>query len=201
MSAPAMKVSGLPLISTAALHGVVRARPASSASSNSATTAAENLFTGSPGTSIVTTATPSCTSTVSGVGVVMRRSTTIAKPSPPAAQTVMRPNCPPRRASSFASVVVMRAPVAPNGWPIAIEPPITFSCARSTSPTGCEKPARSAQSGDSNPCRLRQHLRGERLVHLDEIDVAAATSPARSSAIGAANTGACSSCSPGSTAA
>ena len=43
------------------------------------------------------------------------RSTTIAKPSPPAAQTVIRPNWPSRRASSFTSVVVTRAPVAPKG--------------------------------------------------------------------------------------
>ena len=65
----------------------------------------------------------------------------------------------------------MRAPVAPNGWPIAIEPPITLSLARSTSPTGCEKPARSAHSRDSKPRRFDKHLRRERLVHLDEIDV------------------------------
>ena len=43
------------------------------------------------------------------------RSMTIANPRPPAAQTVSSPNCPPRRPSSLQSVVVMRAPVAPNG--------------------------------------------------------------------------------------
>jgi hypothetical protein len=43
------------------------------------------------------------------------RSTTIEKPSPPAAQTVIRPNCPPRLRSSFRSVTVMRDPVAPKG--------------------------------------------------------------------------------------
>ena len=55
------------------------------------------------------------------------RSTTIAKPIPPAAQTVIKPNCPFRRRSSFRSVTVMRDPVAPNGWPIEIDPPMTFS--------------------------------------------------------------------------
>ena len=53
------------------------------------------------------------------------RSTTIANPIPPAAQTVMRPNCPSRLRSSLRSVTVIREPVAPNGCPIEIEPPIT----------------------------------------------------------------------------
>jgi hypothetical protein len=82
------------------------------------------------------------------------RSTTIAKPSPPAAQTVINPNCPFRRFSSFTSVVVMRAPVAPKGWPIAIDPPATFRIDRSTRPRGAPMPARSAHSLDSNPFRF-----------------------------------------------
>src|SRR6185436_7769238 len=82
------------------------------------------------------------------------RSTTIACPMPPAAQTVMSPNCPPRLASSFTSVMRMRPPVAPNGCPIEIEPPMTLSFSRSTSPTGFVNPARSAQARDSSPLRL-----------------------------------------------
>src|SRR6185437_8752820 len=70
------------------------------------------------------------------------RSSTIAKPRPPAAQTVIRPYCASRRPISFNSVVVMRAPVAPKGCPSAIDPPITFNRARSTSPTGSANPAR-----------------------------------------------------------
>ena len=37
---------------------------------------------------------------------------------------------------------------------------------------GSANPPRSAQSRDLNPCEVAQHLRGERLVHLDEIHVA-----------------------------
>src|SRR5687767_2285450 len=78
-------------------------------------------------------------------------SRTMANPMPPAAHTVMRPNWPPRRRSSLMSVIVMRAPVAPKGWPMAIEPPMTLRRARSTSPTGCRYPARCAHSRDSSP--------------------------------------------------
>ena len=40
---------------------------------------------------------------------------------PPAAQIDTSPYCTSRRAISFAMVVMMRPPVAPNGCPIAIE--------------------------------------------------------------------------------
>src|SRR2546429_7562905 len=55
-----------------------------------------------------------------------RRSSTMARPIPPCAQIDSRPNCTSRRAISFASVVTSRVPVAPNGWPMAMEPPITL---------------------------------------------------------------------------
>ena len=42
--------------------------------------------------------------------------------------------------SSLAMVVTMRAPVAPNGWPSAIEPPCTLSLSGSTSPTAVVAP-------------------------------------------------------------
>jgi hypothetical protein len=66
------------------------------------------------------------------------RSTIIACPIPPAAHTVIKPNSASRRASSLQSVVRMRPPVAPKGCPMEIEPPITLSLERSTSPTGFE---------------------------------------------------------------
>ena len=47
------------------------------------------------------------------------------------------------------------APVQPSGWPSAIAPPLTFS--------------RSGSIGSSR--RQAMHLRGERLVQLDEIDL------------------------------
>ena len=48
---------------------------------------------------------------------VYSRSTTMAKPMAPAAQTVISPNCCPRRFSSFSSVTVMRPPVRAEGVP------------------------------------------------------------------------------------
>src|ERR1700737_1222194 len=127
-------------------------------------------------------------------------STTIAKPLPPAEQTVIRPNCPLRRRNSFSNVVVMRAPVAPNGCPIAIEPPITLSFALSTSPTGCENPARSAHPFDSNPLRFDSTCAANASC-ISIRSMSFSESPARLSATGAASTGAWSSCSPGSRAA
>ena len=47
------------------------------------------------------------------------------------------------------------APVQPSGWPSAIAPPLTLS--------------RAGSIGSS--CKHGQHLRGERFVQLDEIDV------------------------------
>src|SRR5687767_13471529 len=127
-------------------------------------------------------------------------STTIAKPIPPAAQTVISPNCPPRRRSSLRSVVVMRAPVAPKGCPSAIDPPITLSLALSTSPTGCENPARSAHHFDSKPLRFERTWAANASC-ISTRSMSFKVSPARLSATGAARTGACSSCSPGSSAA
>src|SRR5262249_47721368 len=66
---------------------------------------------------------------------VQLRCSTMAKPIPPWAQTEISPNSTSRRFISLARVVASRAPVAPNGWPIAIEPPMTLVRVQSTSPT------------------------------------------------------------------
>src|SRR5205807_1849605 len=55
-----------------------------------------------------------------------RRSRTRANAIPPWAQMEISPNWTSRRRISFASVVTIRPPVAPNGCPMAIEPPITL---------------------------------------------------------------------------
>ena len=76
----------------------------------------------------------------------------------------------------------MRAPVAPKGWPRASEPPWTLSFAGSTSPDRLV-----ATEAGARERRAREHLedaedlRGEGLVHVDEVDVGE-PSPARSSA-------------------
>src|SRR6185295_5532272 len=72
------------------------------------------------------------------------RSSTRAYPIPPWAQIEISPNCTSRRFISLASVVISRHPVAANGCPMAIEPPITLVMPQSTSPTGPDSPSRSA---------------------------------------------------------
>ena len=58
-----------------------------------------------------------------------RRSTTIAWPIPPATHIVSRPIVPSSASRLLSSVVMIRAPVMPNGWPSAIAPPngLSFS--------------------------------------------------------------------------
>ena len=52
-------------------------------------------------------------------------------PWPPPTHIVSRPNSLSRLCSPLSSVVVIRAPVEPNGWPNAIAPPCTLSRSRS----------------------------------------------------------------------
>src|SRR6185295_2455591 len=60
------------------------------------------------------------------------RMNSAAKPSPPVTQSVASPSRASRRPISWRSVVTMRAPVAPIGWPSAIAPPFTLSFAWSS---------------------------------------------------------------------
>src|SRR5699024_4182497 len=50
-----------------------------------------------------------------------------ARPWPPPTHRVARPNWPSRSRRPLIKVVVMRAPVEPQGWPSAIAPPWTLS--------------------------------------------------------------------------
>src|SRR6185312_4713357 len=81
-------------------------------------------------------------------GTHTTRSSTTAKPMPPCAQIDISPNWTSRRTISLESVVTSRDPVAPNGCPTAIEPPITLVRFQSTSPTGPGRPRRLAQAGE-----------------------------------------------------
>src|SRR5688572_30505018 len=56
-----------------------------------------------------------------------RRSSTIAMPMPPPTHIDSTANCLSCHCRELISVVVIRAPVIPYGWPIAIAPPFTFS--------------------------------------------------------------------------
>src|SRR4029077_19543751 len=55
-----------------------------------------------------------------------------AIPIPPETQRVAMPRRASRRRISWRSVVAMRAPVAPMGWPSAIAPPLTLTRAGSS---------------------------------------------------------------------
>ena len=72
------------------------------------------------------------------------RSMMIAGAMPPPAHIVTNPRCKPRRSSSSSTVPISIAPVAPIGWPSAIEPPLTltFSRSRSRSRMNSRRPRR-----------------------------------------------------------
>src|SRR5262249_17055608 len=67
-------------------------------------------------------------------------SKTTTAPRPPAAQTDKRPNCFLRFFSSRSVETTIRAPVAANGCPMAIEPPLTLILAGSISPIASPRP-------------------------------------------------------------
>ena len=54
---------------------------------------------------------------------------------------------------------------------MAIDPPATLVRSQSTSPTGPRSPRRSAHTDELQACTLREHLRREGLVHLDQAEV------------------------------
>src|SRR5262249_18731472 len=56
-----------------------------------------------------------------------RRSNSVAIPCPPPMHIVANPYRACRVAIAWISVVAIRAPDAPSGWPIAIAPPFTFT--------------------------------------------------------------------------
>ena len=79
----------------------------------------------------------------------------MAMPWPPPTHIVSRPKVLSASWRPLISVVMMRAPVMPNGWPRAMAPPLTFSL---------------SQLMPSSLGR-RDDLGGERLVDLDQVDV------------------------------
>ncbi len=76
-------------------------------------------------------------------------------PMPPPTHIDSTPNCLSWYCSELISVLVMRAPVMPNGWPTAIAPPLTLSLS----------------SGMPSCLRRAQRLDRERLVDLEQVDV------------------------------
>jgi hypothetical protein len=64
------------------------------------------------------------------IGPQLNRSVMVESAMPPPSRIVGSPWGPARRCSALTSVVVMRAPLAPNGCQIAIAPPLTLVLAR-----------------------------------------------------------------------
>src|SRR5438045_5735840 len=60
----------------------------------------------------------------------------MAAPCPTPTHIVARPNFELRRFISCINVAEIRTPLHPNGWPMAMEPPLTFTFSRS-SPRSC----------------------------------------------------------------
>ena len=132
MSAPAMKLPGLVERITRPLRPLVALASAITAS-NCWPNSAFSVFCASPGTLTSITPTPSGRRlkrkadsgaaitagffVVDGLGMTYSASRTIAAPMPPAAQAVVSARPPPRRCNSFRVCTMMRAPVAPKGWP------------------------------------------------------------------------------------
>ena len=114
----------------------------------------------------------------------------------------IRPNCTSRRRISLASVVVTRAPVAPNGWPMAIEPPITLNVSRSTSPTRSARPRCVARPDLATRTPGHSRAPARRTPRASRPGPGPSRRCRRARArVGTANAGPISSCSPGSTAA
>ena len=102
------------------------------------------------------------------------RSRIATTPWPPAAQIEItpRPVPPSDCASSLASTVMIRPPVAANGWPAASEEPLTLSLAAvDRAQRRVEAEALLAEHRVLPRLERREHLRGERLVDLVEVEV------------------------------
>src|SRR5262249_13711408 len=82
-------------------------------------------------------------------------------PWPPPTHIVSRPNVLSWNCRLFSRVLAIRAPVMPNGWPTAIAPPLTPPA---VDVQLVDVDAQLAVGGDD--------LRRERLVDLDQVDVA-----------------------------
>ena len=55
----------------------------------------------------------------------------VALAIPPPSHIVCKPYRPPRCCRALTKAVMMRAPPAPSGWPVAMAPPLTLVVARS----------------------------------------------------------------------
>ena len=80
---------------------------------------------------------------------------------PPAQQIACSPSVAPRRIISCSSVVMIRAPLAPRGWPSAIAPPLTFSrrATRRSRASTSSAPTRRPRSPRTSRCHRESSRR------------------------------------------
>src|SRR5438270_283399 len=129
------------------------------------------------------------------------RSRTQAAPRPPAAQMEISAVFLPFSSSSRSAWCTRRAPVAAKGWPRAMLPPRGFSFSSGTSPMGSAPPrCSSANFFELQAWRLESTC-AAKASWISTRSMSLSFIPARLSAFGAENAGACRSCQPGSTAA
>ncbi len=101
-----------------------------------------------------------------------QRSTIATTPWPPAAQTEISARPEPFSASILAAVARMRPPVAANGWPAASDRAVDVQLVavdRAQRPVEAE--VRLAELSVFPGSERGEHLRGERLVDLEEVEV------------------------------
>src|ERR1700742_1439072 len=89
----------------------------------------------------------------------------VALAMPPPSHIVCSPYRPPRCSSALTRVVMMRAPLAPNGWPTAMAPPLTLVRSRmpvcSLSTSLAQARATGANAVTASPRPTRYVLRSE----------------------------------------
>src|SRR6056297_391180 len=87
---------------------------------------------------LITLGTPATMAKAHGADTDQTRSIAMAVPSPPPMQIAATPRLRSRFSKAFSSVTMIRAPLAPMGWPSAQAPPLTFTFSRGR-PISCMK--------------------------------------------------------------
>src|SRR5206468_5871389 len=114
-----------------------------------------------------------------------------APPRPPAAQMETSAVPSPRVDISRSAWCTRRAPVAPNGWPSAIDPPFGLIFSSGGSPIGSAPPrCSSANFFEPQACRLERTC-AENASWISNRSTSDTRMPARRSTLGTAKAGAC----------
>jgi hypothetical protein len=85
--------------------------------------------------------------------------------------------------------MITRAPVAPNGWPMEIEPPVTLKRSRSTSPIGLVRPSSASANFLEANAFMLETIWAANASCISTRSMSESSRPARSRANGAAKAG------------